>query len=370
MVINDVTAYVLRLPHVTDACDGTQDTALIRISTDEGIVGWGEVDSCPSVVKAIVDAPLSHKICNGLANILTGMDPTRIDDCMLAMYEGVNYYGRTGVGAHAMAGINIALWDLAAKAAEKPVYQLLGGDGRKKYRAYCSVLFGDTPNDTYELARCYADMGFTAIKFGWGPMGQSEKTDIALVKQARKGAGDDIDILIDAGQVWNWQTALLRARQFAEFNPFWIEEPLHPEDIDGYAELTRESPIPIATGEAESDLRQFERLVSDGGLHWIQPDPGRCGITTFVKAGEYANKHGCRVVNHSFKSGITIAASLHALAAAPDGELFEYSMSDSPLRQELTKESFDVVDGYISVPEVPGLGATIEKSVFEKYLVA
>ena len=201
MIIDDVTAYVLRLPVVTDAADGTQDTVLIKITTDEGVVGWGEVDSCPSVVKAIVEAPLSHKICNGLANILRGHNPLAIDDCMTIMYEGVNYYGRTGVGAHAMAGINIALWDIAGKVADKPVYQLLGEVGQKRYRAYCSVLFGDTPAQTYELARMYADQGFSAIKFGWGPMGADEQTDIALVREARRGAGNNIDILVDAGQV-------------------------------------------------------------------------------------------------------------------------------------------------------------------------
>mgnify|MGYP001203404304 FL=1 len=370
MIIEDVTAYVLRLPVVTEACDGTQDTALIKISTDEGITGWGEVDSCPSVVKAIIDAPLSHQICNGLANILIGKDPLCIDDCMSAMYEGANYYGRTGVGAHSMAGVNIALWDIAGKASEKPIYKILGDMGEKKFRAYCSILFGDSPAETYELARRHVDQGFTAIKFGWGPMGKDERTDIELVREARRGAGDNVEILVDAGQVWDWETALNRANQFAEYSVFWLEEPLHPEDISGYARLTAESPIPIATGEAESDIRFFKRLVTEGGLDWIQPDPGRCGISTFVEAGRFAHEHDARVVNHSFKSGITIAASLHALAAVPNGQMFEYCMSESPLRHNLTKESFDVVDGYISVPEAPGLGINVDEAIFEKYLVS
>jgi L-rhamnonate dehydratase len=370
MIIDDVKAYVLRLPIVTDVADGTQDTALIKITTDEGVVGWGEVDSCPSVVKSIVDAPLSHKICNGLANILRGRDPLAIENCMTAMYEGANYYGRMGVGAHAMAGVNIALWDIAGKAAGKPISQILGELGPSRYRAYCSILFGDTPKETYELARRHADQGFSAIKFGWGPMGENEKTDIALVREARRGAGDDVDILVDAGQVWNWETALRRANQFAEYSVFWLEEPLHPEDINGYAKLTAASPIPIATGEAESDIRAFRRLVKKGGIDWIQPDPGRCGISTFVEAGRFAVEHDSLVVNHSFKSGITIAASLHALAAVPKGELIEYSMSESPLRQKLTNESFDVIDGYVRVPEEPGLGITINEDIFQKYLVA
>jgi L-alanine-DL-glutamate epimerase-like enolase superfamily enzyme len=201
-------------------------------------------------------------------------------------------------------------------------------------------------------------------------MGQDEENDIDLIRQARRGVGDAIDVLIDAGQVWDWQTALKRAKQFEEFAPFWIEEPLRPDDIDGYRELTAQSPIPIATGEAESELRKFEILVDDGGLDWIQPDPGRCGISTFVEAGRFAHEHGSRVVNHSFKSGITIAASLHALAAVPNGGMFEYCMSESPLRQKLTKETFDVIDGFVSVPEVPGLGVTIDEAIVEQYRVA
>jgi L-rhamnonate dehydratase len=371
MKITKVTAIVLRLPNVTADCDGTQDTCLIRIDTDENITGWGEVDSCPSVVKAIIDAPLSHQICNGLANALMGADPLALDVCTQKLDKAANYYGRTAVGAHAMAGINIALWDIAGKAYNRPIYQLLGGPHKTKFRAYCSILFGDTPKETGELARKHADMGFTAIKFGWGPMGQNEENDIALVREARKGAGDDIDILIDAGQVWDWKTALKRTHQFLEYRPFWLEEPLHPEDISGYAHLTAESPIPIATGEAEARYTDFERLITQGGLDWIQPDPGRCGISNFVEAGRMAYRNHSKVVNHSFKSGITIAASLHCLAAVPHGGIFEFCMADSPLRHDLTHESFNIDnEGYVHIPNAPGLGVTINQDTIDKYRVA
>jgi L-alanine-DL-glutamate epimerase-like enolase superfamily enzyme len=367
--ITAVTATVLRLPEVTADCDGTQDTCIIRIDTDEGIIGWGEVDSCPTVVKAVVEAPLSHQICNGLANVLVGEDPLDIDACTAKMDEAANYYGRVGAGSHAMAGINIALWDIAGKAAEKPVNELLGGPLEKKFRAYCSILFGDTPAKTHDLAARHVDLGFTAIKFGWGPMGKDEGNDIALVEQARKGAGEDVDILIDAGQVWDWKTARKRAEQFMPYRPFWIEEPLHPEDVEGYGHLTSESPVPIATGEAESRLKDFQRLVTEGGLDWIQPDPGRCGISTFVEAGRFAHAHQRRVVNHSFKSGITIAASLHALSACPNGSIFEFCMAGSPLRHELTNEVFEVVDGYVHVPDAPGLGVSINEETVNRYRV-
>lgn len=370
MIITQVAALVLRLPRVTAACDGTQDTCLIRIDTDAGITGWGEVDSAPTVVKAIVEAPLSHQICNGLANVLTGLDPLAIDVCRQHMLAGANYYGRSAAGRHAMAGIDIALWDIAGKAAGQPVCRLLGGPHRSSFRAYCSILFGDTPAATSELARRFADQGFTAIKFGWGPMGQDEATDVDLVRQARRGAGDGVDILVDAGQVWDWKTALKRSHQFAEFGVLWLEEPLHPEDVAGYGHLTAASPVPIAAGEAEGRLDDFERLVVEGGIDWVQPDPGRCGLSTMVEVGRMAHRHHRRVVNHSFKSGITIAASLHGLAASPGGEVFEFCMSDSPLRHELTRQRFAVEDGYVRVPEGPGLGVEIDESTVRRYRVA
>lgn len=370
MKITAVHAHVLRLPEVSAICEGTQDTCLIQIETDAGITGWGEVDSCPSVVKAVIEAPLSHQICDGLANALIGADPLAVEACMAHMDAAANYYGRVGVGAHAMAGINQALWDIAGKAHDAPIYQLFGGPFNRSFRAYCSILFGDTPEATYELARRHADMGFTAIKFGWGPMGQSEAHDIALVREARRGAGEDVDILVDAGQVWDWKTALQRAESFAEYDIFWLEEPLHPQDVAGYAQLCAASPVPIATGEAESNLTDFERLLTEGEIDWVQPDPGRCGISNMIAVGRMAHKMHRKVVNHSFKSGITIAASLHGLAAVPHGEIFEYCMADSPLRHELTHEKFEVLDGYVHIPESPGLGITVNETTLEKYLVS
>ena len=370
MKITEVSALVLQLPVITDAADGTQDTCLIRIDTDEGITGWGEVDSSPTVAKAVVDAPMSHGIANGLANALVGEDPLAIQSCMDRMWEKANYYGRAAVGTHAMAGVNLALWDIAGKTYGQPIYRLFGGPYETRFRAYCSILFGDTPQETYDLARRFADQGFTAIKFGWGPMGRSEDLDIALVREARRGAGEDVDILIDAGQVWDWKTALKRAHQFAEFRPFWLEEPLQPDDVRGYSLLTAASPIPIAGGEAGSLYADFERLIVEGGVDFIQPDPARCGISTMVDVGRLAVRQGARAVNHSFKSGITIAASLHAVASFPKVEVFEFSMADSPLRHELTREKFEVVDGYVSVPEGPGLGVTVNEETLQKYLVA
>ncbi len=198
---------------------------------------------------------------------------------------------------------------------------------------------------------------------------KDEALDIDLVRQARRGAGDEVDILIDAGQVWDWKTALMRAEAFAEFSPFWLEEPLQPDDVTGYGQLSQASPVPIAAGEAESLYGDFERLILEGNIDWVQPDPARCGISVMVEVGRLATRQHARFVNHSFKSGITIAASLHALAAVPGGEMFEFCMSESPLRHELTRERFKVKDGYVHLPEGPGLGVTVNEEVVERYCV-
>ena len=369
MKITVVEAIVLRLPDVTTAADGTQDTCLIRVDTDEGITGWGEVDSAPTVVKAIVDAPLSHQLANGLANALRGADPLDRVDCDARMDQALNFYGRVGAGAHAMAGIDVALWDLAGKAADRSVSELMDAEPGQTFRPYASLLFGDTAAETHDLARRFAGAGFTAIKFGWGPMGRGAAEDIELVRQAKRGAGPDVQILVDAGQVWDWQTALRRAEAFTEFDIGFLEEPLHPDDLDGYRELCRRSPVPIATGEAESLAAAFERLL-ECGVNFIQPDPGRCGISTMVAAGRMAHSHGAVTINHTFKSGISIAASLHALAAIGGAEFLEYCVVDSPLRHDITAETFELVDGRLAVPAGPGLGVTIVQETLDKYRVA
>ena len=369
MKISKVEALVLRLPDVNAAADGTQDTCLIRIETDSGLCGWGESDSCPTAVKAVIDAPLSHKICDGMANILKGQDPLAIEACMHSLEQATNYYGRSGLGIHAMAGINMALWDLAGKAYERPVYNLLGGPFSTSLRCYSSVLFGETPEKTRIAAQRWVDQGFTAVKFGWGPMGENEKQDIALVREARQGLGS-ADLLIDAGQCFDARTAIRRSQQFAEFQPYWLEEMLQPDDLRGYRMLSNASPTPIAAGESDSLLSEFERLMDEGGLDWVQPDPARCGISGMLEIGKAAIRRHRRVCNHTFKSAITLAASLHVMASLPGVDVVEFCMADSPLRHELTHEKLIPVEGFIRVPEAPGLGVTINEATVERYRVA
>jgi L-rhamnonate dehydratase len=369
MKITDVEAIWLQLPTIDDRCDGTQDTLVVRVHTDEGIVGIGEVDSSPMVAKAIIEAPMSHGIARGLRLCVLGEDPLDVARLWDKMYQGSIFFGRGGAAQQAISGIDMALWDIAGKVMGQPVYRLLGGGFRTSLRAYASILFQSTPEATAELARSLVDQGFSAVKFGWGPIGTSEEMDLAQVGMARKGLGDEVDLMIDAGLAYDGITAIRRAHQFAAFNPFWLEEPLHPDNIEGYAQLAAAAPIRIAAGEQDTTLQGFAALL-DAGVAVLQPDVARVGgPSQAVQIGRLAAQRHRLCVNHSYKTGISIAASLHFLAALPNSSLIEYCVEQSALRQTLTREKFAVVDGFVAVPQEPGLGVTLDEEVVARYRV-
>jgi L-alanine-DL-glutamate epimerase-like enolase superfamily enzyme len=370
MKITRVEAIHLRLPDVNERCDGSQETLVVKVHTDAGIVGIGEVDSSSHVAKAIIEAPLSHKICRGLGLCVVGQDPFEIDYLVHRMYEGTIFFGRQGAAIQAMSGIEIALWDIVGKATKQPVYKLLGGGYKKKLRAYASILFGDSPGETEAIGRRLAGQGYRAVKFGWGPMGESEAGDIAHVRAARMGLGSDVELMIDAGLCWDTATAIRRARQFEEFQPTWLEEPLHPDNVAGYGRLSAQSPIRIAAGEEICDVGEFQRMMDVGGIDVVQVDVTRVGgLSRSKRIGMDSAERHRLCVNHSYKTGINIAASLHFLAALPNSHYFEYCVEQGALRQSLTKQRFPVIDGDITVPEEPGLGIELDEKVVERYRV-
>src|SRR5439155_18727048 len=233
--------------------------------------------SAPMAVKGAIDGPFSHTTACGLAQVVVGEDPFETEKIWHKMYRANIYGGRRGVGLHAMSGIDLALWDIKGKALGLPVWKLLGGGFTDSLRPYASSLFGATPQETGARARRFVDQGFTAVKFGWDPMGRSEELDIALVREARKGLGDAPDLMIDAGLCFDAKTAIQRARAFEPYRPYWFEEPLLPDDYAGYARLSAASPLRIAAGEEESERQSFVRLMDEGRIDVVQVDLTRCG---------------------------------------------------------------------------------------------
>ncbi len=380
MKIIAVDPFYLRIPEITTAADGTQDTLLVRIRTDEGIEGWGECDASPLVSIAVYCCPMSH---GNIINIRTSLIGEKINspDDILRLSEQVL---RNGLDIqqiqHAYSGAEIALWDIIGKKLGRPIYRLLAelsnsSDTPYPKLPYASVLFGNTPKDTHHLAKNLSERGYRAAKFGWGPMGKlGEDNDIALVRAAREGMGTDTQIMIDAGVVWetDYETAYRRAEAFADYTPTWLEEPLAPDAIDAYNSLISKNPsVPIAAGEGSSTYRMAEDIIVNGGVQFVQIDAGRIGgIMPSFQVRQLAEQRGVQYVNHTFKSHLSLAASLHVFATNPDFNLLEYPAAGSELSQRIVKEPFQTdTDGLVRVKELPGLGVEVDFEDIRPFLV-
>jgi L-rhamnonate dehydratase len=372
MKITSVEAIYVSQKVVRAQCDSGQDALIVKVGTDAGITGLGEVDSAPLAAKAVIEGPFSHTISTGLKHLLIGEDPFETERLWQTMYQRTIYSGRRGIGLHAISGIDLALWDIKSKALGLPVWKLLGGGFHKKLRCYASSLFGATPRQTGELARRIRDRGFNAVKFGWAPMGTDAKTDVDLVRQARKGLGGDADLMIDAGLVWDARTAIQRAKAFADFNIFWLEEPLQPDDYEGYAKLAAASPLHIAAGEQESNRASFIDLMDRGRVDIVQVDLTRCGgFTEAMKIASLAADRGLRVANHGFSTYINVHAALHWLNAIPNGLIAEFVVQENTdLREHLTKGHVRMKGGCLSIPDAPGLGLELNEEQVRRHRVA
>jgi L-rhamnonate dehydratase len=368
MKITNVKAIMLRLPEISSAADGTQDDLLIVVETDEGIVGYGEVDTAPFVGKAIVDAYMSHGTCYGLREVVVGMDPFDYEQIWNNMWDKTYYYGRFGPVMHVMSGIDMAIWDIMGKATGKPVHKLLGGSYSTKVRPYASALMPDKPDGVTALVGKHRAEGFTAIKLGWGPLGYDVKYDVELVKTARKAAGDEMEIMIDIGKRYRLREAIYAAKAMEQSNIYWLEEALPAEDLNGFRRLTEQSPVRIATGEEESGRRAFARLINETGIDVVQPDMSRCGgLTEARKIATIAADANILCIPHAFKTGVLVAASIHLIASIPHAPFLEFSVTESGIRKELLAKPFIQKDGFVDVPTAPGLGVELNPEVIKKY---
>ncbi len=368
MKITNVEAIILKLPKISNAADGTQDDLIIKIETDEGITGYGEVDTAPNVGKAVIDAYMSHGTCYGLKEVVVGADPFDYEQIWNDMWTKTYYYGRFGPVMHVMSGIDMAIWDIMGKSVGKPVHKLLGGSYTDKVRAYASALMPENSEGVKKMVESYASLGYTALKFGWGPLGYDIHFDIELIKAARKAAGDKMDIMIDIGKRYRLKEAIYVAKALEQLNIYWLEEPLPAEDYNGYKRLAESTTMRIATGEEESGRRAFARLINETHIDIIQPDMSRCGgLTEAKKIATFAADNNILCVPHAFKTGILVAASIHLIAAIPNAPVLEFSVTESPIRKGILKTPFEIKDGYVNVPQTPGLGIEINKEVIKKY---
>jgi L-alanine-DL-glutamate epimerase-like enolase superfamily enzyme len=373
MKITAIDPFYLRMPGITTAADGTQDTLAVRIRTENGLEGWGECDASPLVSLAAYCCPMSHGNIVNIRESLLGESVSTPDDVRRLHAKALRFGSDIEQINHAYSGADIALWDLLGKSLGQPVYRLLGGAKSFPKLPYASVLFGDTPEETLKVAQRVASLGFYAAKFGWGPMGKKDaEWDAALVRAAREGLGSVPELMVDAGWAWGRDVEAVcdRVRRFAPYRVTWLEEPLLPDAIPQYAELSRRKlPIPIAGGENAATFRAAEDYIDQGKVDFVQIDAGRIGgITGARKVVQLARERKTTYVNHTFKSRLSLAAAIHAFADVESFHYLEYPTAGSKLAESLAAGLFDRdAQGRVSAPDAPGLGVTISEACVRKY---
>ncbi len=389
MKITDVEAMVLDTgknypdPQTASEAHGVRFVALLKITADNGLVGWSDIETQPHVGKAIVDAPSSGVAgFEGLRALLLGEDPLEHERLWQKLYRGMAYYGRQGAGMQMLSGADIALWDLAGQALGQPVCVLLGARYRDRVKAYASTLFRPTPDDMKRAVAGYLAQGFRAIKFGWGVFGFDLALDLALVRAAREEAGPAVELMVDGG----WYNPALGqpfkprplkdwvrlVRGLEDLGVFWLEDFLHPENFSGYGKVAAQTTtLRLAAGEQLAGVAEFERLADEGRVDVLQPDLSRCGgLTVGRQIAELAGRRQIDCAPHAWLTDLLKAAALHLNAYLMNSLYLEYNVSSASLLTTLGTPRLTMVDGYLSVPTAPGLGMTVDESLVARYRVA
>jgi len=376
--IEAIDLFYVALPKITRTADGTQDSLVVRVRTDNGLEGWGECDASPLVSLTAYVMPMSHSNIINIREALLGETLDSPEDVIRLR----NKAGEFGLDIqqldHAVAGADIAMWDVLGKHLGEPVWKLIGHEASYKKLPYASVLFGDDPAETRAVADSIVERDFRAAKFGWGPMGRgSLADDIALVQAARDGLGPDAKLMVDAGVIWgdNVGAAYERAVAFADLGVTWLEEPLRTEEVGAYKELSDKVrangvQIGIAGGEGADYFRAADDMMTNAGLDFVQIDVGRIGgITEAKRVADKAHELGIQYVNHTFKSHLSVAASIHVFAGYEEFDLTEYPAGDSALILGLTAPSgiFRDDEGFVRASDAPGLGVEANLEAISEY---
>ncbi len=343
-------------------------TTLVKISTDDGLTGWGEGGA--------------SALINGLlAPLLIGQDPmqrTGLWERMFhALYNGNNFVGLAG---SALSALDIALWDLAGKATDLPVHALLGGKVRDRVAVYATGLYyteGEFPDRLLDEARSYAERGFTGMKTKIG--GLSVEEDVYRVTAIREAIGPDIRLMVDANEAYNATTAIRIGLKLAELDLIWFEEPVNAQDIDAYLQVKAALPMAIAGGESMRTRFEFKDYFARRAFDIVQPDIMHCGgFTEMARIAAMASAHGIQVNPHVWGSPVMIAASLHLASTLPpcpparnpqpyaQEPVMEFDRTPSAIREEVCAVPFEQEGGFIAVPEGAGLGIEVDEEAVRR----
>ena len=355
---------------------------LVEVETDEGITGWGECFGPGNVAlgnKAIVERVIQP--------LVRGDDPLARDAIWHKVYNLLRDHGQKGMPMQALSGVDIALWDIAGKVMNVPLCRLLGGPHRERIKVYgYGMMLRREPVEDLvarfsEEAASIRDMGFAAtkMKVGLGPA-----DDIKLIEAVRRGVGDEYPFMVDANHCYTTADAFHVGRAMEEFNPYWFEEPVAPEDLDGYRDLRQGLRVNIAGGEAEFGRWGWRGILENRGLDIAQPEVCALGgISEYLRVLALCHAHFTPVINHVWGSAVALSANLHLLAAMPPlpgglhpwEPMLELDTTHNRFRDELLQEPLDVLEqvsrngGTVGTTTGPGLGIEPDREFMKAHLL-
>lgn len=347
-------------------------SCIVEIETADGVVGWGECYGPSQVARAYIESQYGPRII--------GRDAFDVEVIWEDLYNRIKDYGSKGMAISALSGIDIALWDIIGKVCGKPIHKLIGGAYRTEVQSYATGLYfidmDRLIEEAVEEAQEYVAQGFTAIKMKIG-LG-SPKLDIERVRAVREAIGGDVRLMVDANHCFTVPAAIKLGRELEKLDVEWFEEPISPEDLDGYVEVTRALDMAVAGGENEFTRWGFRDIVTRKAMDIVQPDVCAAGgISECRKIATLAAAHGVECVPHAWGSAIGLAATLHFLAALPDQPpsfrpmppLLEFEQCENPFRDLLTVDPIVQVRGVVQIPTAPGLGIEVKRDVLDRYRV-
>jgi D-galactarolactone cycloisomerase len=374
MKIKDVRTHVLQAAlsqpfAYSRAWYDTRMAMLVEIETDDGLIGWGECYGPAWMTAAVV---------KNVTPWLIGEDPLRTEFLWRRIYSNLRDHGQKGVVIEGLSGIDIALWDIKGKHFGVPVHQLMGGAVRKEVQAYATGLYrrksGDPLRYLAEEAAGYVAEGFKAVKLKVG-FGVAE--DAAVTRAVREAIGPGIVLMVDANHAFDTTAAIRLGRMIEPYDIGWFEEPVPPEDVEGYRAVKAALSIPIAGGECEYTRYGFREPFAARALDIAQPDTCAAGgLTECKKIADMAEAFGIRYNPHVWGTGIAIAASLQLLAVlpphtppslAPLEPMLEFDRTEHPIRQAILTKPIEHKSGMVSVPDGPGLGIDIDRKALERF---
>jgi len=337
---------------------------LIAVYTDEGLTGWGSSFTNDELVRGALHV---------LEPLYRGENPLEPERVSEKLHANTFWMGRGGSITHAISGIDIAMWDILGKATGQPVGRLLGGRYRDRVRPYASILM-EEPKALAAHLTSIREQGFRAFKIGWGPFGRSSYAlDEAIVRAARDAVGRESLLMVDAGasdafwkQDYKW--AARTAHMLAQYDVYWFEEPLTPDNLRDYVLLRNSSPLPISGGEVLTRRQSFTPWIEQKAFDIVQPDVTKVGgISEERRIAWMAEDNGVRFIPHGWNTALGLAADLQLASAARNTELVEY-LTGSPFIDDLVETPWKLnADGTLPVPDGPGLGISLNLDAVEKH---